>query len=489
VGFRRKTVLFATAALAFCVLISPALADVAALRQAVERVADDGNRRGARVAVHVVAPASGRVVYSRLATEQLIPASNEKLVTAAAALLLLGQDYKFTTRLCSQGAVQDGVLRGDLILRGGGDPTIGGRYDDEDAGAVFRAWAQALKARGIRHVTGGVVADDLFFDRAWYHPSWPPEQAWKWYFPPTSALSINDNCVTITVKPGAAPGAGALLALEPDVAPVDLLNACKTSSTRHAIWFERRAGSPTVKVGGFVKQNSAGYSHGVTVPNPPLYAASTLLKVLREEGIAVDGEAHLVTLEEAGQTRAAGTLCERRTPLLPVLHTMMRRSHNHYAEQVVKTLGAETSGAGSWQNGLSCAAALLEAVGFARDEFHLDDGSGLSRGNRLAPVALTSLLAHVHRSTSGATFKSLLAVPGQAGTLEHRLSEPPYAASIRAKTGYLDGVGALSGYATTRAGTEVAFSILVNDSHNPPGTYSMRQTVDTICRAIVDHAE
>ena len=291
------------------------------------------------------------------------------------------------------------------------------------------------------------------------------------------------------VEPAGDAGSPARLSLDPASAPVELLNVCETSSKRHAIWFERRAGSPVIKVGGFVRAGSAGYAHGVTLANPPLYAAATLAEALAAEGIEVAGRARLTAAQDRQADAPPGqTLCTRRVPLATVLRPMMRRSHNHYAEQIVKTLGAEARGEGSWEAGLGTAAQMLVAIGFSKEEFHLDDGSGLSRANRLSPALLTSLLMHVGRSEFGPTFRSLLAVPGQEGTLRRRLTESPYRESVCAKTGYLDGVGALSGYATTRGGMEVAFSILVNDSHNPVGTYSMRQTVDAICRAIVDHA-
>ncbi|MGD2175929.1 MAG: D-alanyl-D-alanine carboxypeptidase/D-alanyl-D-alanine-endopeptidase [Candidatus Brocadiaceae bacterium] len=466
-------------------LTSVLQADAGDLDREIGRILSTRGRDKARVGIEVVATDSARIVHSERPMEKFIVASNEKLVTAATALTVLGSGYRFVSSAHLDGAVENGRLRGDLVIRGGADPTIGGRYDEVDAITVFRSWAGQLQQRGIREITGDLVADDRYLDREWYHPNWAPEQAWKWYFAPVSALSTNDNCVTVTVKPGGAPGTPARLAVAPPVAPVELVNACTTSSRRHAIWFDRTAGSLQTKVGGFVRTGSAGYSHEVSVPNPPLYAALTLREVLNEEGVRVRGEARLIRPDE---TYGGESVILRRTELLPVLRRMVKRSHNHYAEQVLKTIGAETRGDGSWRGGLRRAADLLVELGFRRGEFELDDGSGLSSGNRLPPAVLTALLLRMRHSPHNETFRSLLAVAGQDGTLRRRLREAPYAGNVRAKTGYLSGAGALSGYATTRSGTEIAFSILVNDDHNPPGTYSMRETVDSICRAIVDHA-
>jgi len=154
----------------------------------------------------------------------------------------------------------------------------------------------------------------------------------------------------------------------------------------------------------------------------------------------------------------------------------------------MKTIGAEAQGAGSWEAGAAGAAEILRRIGFSDDEFCLDDGSGLSRENELTPALVTSLLVEMARPPYGSAFAQLLPVAGVDGTLGRRLTEAPYRGNVRAKTGYLSGVGALSGYATTRSGVAVAFSILINDSHNPPGTYSMRQKLDAICRAIIDGA-
>jgi D-alanyl-D-alanine carboxypeptidase/D-alanyl-D-alanine-endopeptidase (penicillin-binding protein 4) len=470
------------------VLIAPALAEDQ-LAQTVERFASAGARGRAHIGVHVVALRGGRVIYRRSATDPFIPASNEKLVTAAAALDALGEDYFFETGVYAGGPVSDGVLSGNIVLRGGGDPTIGGRYDDEDAMTIFRRWAGVLKDKGIRRVSGDVVADDSFFDRVYYDPDWPAAQAWKWYFPTTSALSINDNCVTISVRPGDSAGDPAVLSMEPDSAPVTLSNQCTTSATKQSIWFARDPDSAVITVGGYAKLKSGGYSDFATVPAPPLYAAHVFMRALQESGIAVDGGARMLRVGEVYRSAGDGPLCVRRTSLVSVLRTMLQHSHNHYAEQVFKTIGTKASVVGTWQAAEAGATAFLEKMGYSGGEFNVADGSGLSRKNRASPALLASLLMQMANGPMGQAWESLLAVPGEEGTLHNRLDGSDYAGRIRAKTGYLDGVGALSGYATCRSGLEVAFSIIVNDERNPVGSYSMRETVDTICRAIVDYAQ
>jgi len=479
------------------VIPSVAAANSAVLEERIGRILSEPPYRRAQVGVHVVELGSGRVIYGRNEERKFIVASNEKLVTAAAALEVLGESYEFRTTVLAQGDIVGGVLHGDLILRGGGDPTLGGRYEEEDALTIFRRWAAVLKARGLQQVTGDVVADDAFFDRISRHPNWSENEASKWYCPTTSALSVNDNCVVITVKPGASAGSPAVLSTTPEGAPVELVNLCKTSPKRQGIWFEHKGEGNVIAVAGLVSQGSAGYSQQVTLPNPPLYAAGLLKEALETEGIEVDGRARLagagrvqpaaaVLLSAGGASAAVQPLCVRRTSLIPVLGVMLKESHNYYAEQLIKTIGAETSGTGSWAAGLARAGAVLREMGFRDTDFNLDDGSGLSRQNRLTPALLTGLLSRIWSSEHGPTMLSLLAAAGEEGTLVRRLTAPPYRGNVRAKTGYINGVSALSGYATTRAGTEIAFSILIND---PSPAYSMREVRDAICRAIVDCAE
>jgi len=476
--------LFAAALCALC-LPSSALGADQTLPARVERVLSAGRLRKASVGICVVRLGDGRVLYSRNADRPFIVASNEKLVTAAAALDALGPDYWFTTRIYARGELKDGVLEGDLILRGGGDPTIGGRYEDQDAEAVMGRWARMLAAKGLGRVRGDVVADDRFFDRQFRHPAWRSDQLWKWHYAPVCGVSVNDNCVEVTVRPGGRVGEAARLLLEPACAPVELKNLCRTHARRNIIWFERRPGSELIRVGGFVKLKVGGFSGLVTVPDPPRYAAVLLKAALESAGIRVEGSARAVDLARDGPVPAGPPLCVRRTALMSVLRVMLKRSDNHYAEQVLKAVGAEATGQGSWRSGTARAGRFLERVGLRPEDFTLDDGSGLSRGNRLTPAALAMLLVAMRRSELGDQFAEMLPVAGRDGTLKRRLAEPPYAGKVRAKTGYLSGVGALSGYATTRGGVEVAFSILINDSANPPGSYSMRRAVDDVCRAML----
>lgn len=480
--WRRKLFPLAASAIVLCM---PAMVRADELADAVTKTLSAPIYRHAKVGVHVVALGTGRVIYARNANDLFTPASNQKLITAAAALQELGAEYVFQTRLCGVGALADGTLEGDILLEACGDPTIGGQDAERDALAELRIWAKGLHEAGIRQVTGDVVVDDSFFDRVFYNPSWPASDAHRDYAPPVGAATVNDNCVTIHARPGSAAGQPAVLSRDPACAPLDLVNSVRTTTRSGGISFARQGDSRQATISGFVKLGSAGESGLLTVPDPTLYTACVLKTALEAENIAVDGSPRAIADQDTTPPERRLVFFVRKTPIVNALGTMMRESHNLTAEVLVKTLGAEAEGRGTWPDGLKVAGFMLKELGFKEDEFTLDDGSGLSRKNKLSPALLTAVLLHMHSSPTGKEYVASLAVAGRTGTLARSLNTAPYKGNVRAKTGYIRGVSGLSGYAKTRSDTAVAFSILINDDR---GSYSFRVLREKICMAIVDHA-
>jgi len=438
----------------------------------------------ATVGVCVVAAGSGRLLYHRNAMESLIPASNQKLLTAATALAELGPDYRFRTELYVLRPRGPDADVGALYLRGGGDPTLSSPSAGYEAEAQFEEWAGLLTAEGVTRVAGDLIVDDSFFDREFVHPDWPARQLWREYCAPVGALSFHDNCVTVTVKPGARAGGPASVRIWPDVPLMEVKNLCKTSERRHLIWFDRQADSPLLRVGGHVRAGSGGYAGRASVPDPGLFAGQAFARVLQREGIELGGRVRRGVLSDS--LRRAEPLAVRSTPLTDVLRVMLEESHNGYAEHVIKTVGAETEGEGSWRAGLARTESLLRSLHFKAGQFKLADGSGISRNNRVTAALICAVLLEVERSGEGELLRELMASPGE-GTLARRFQEADYRDRVWAKTGYLHGVGALSGYARTRSGILVAFSVLINGF---PGSNSeMKRIEDGVVRAIIDHAE
>jgi D-alanyl-D-alanine carboxypeptidase/D-alanyl-D-alanine-endopeptidase (penicillin-binding protein 4) len=397
----------------------------------------------------------------------LVLASTTKLFTSAAALDRLGPDYKFRTRLYRDAEIgEDGILPGHLVVMGGGDPGISGRWYDDDPLAVFRPWAASLAKKGLRGIRDGLLLDVSFFDDARLHSDWPSEQEQRWYQAPVSALSYNDNIVLVRASGGIRPGSPALLGFDPLGPPLlNLISKVATASWRTWVGVSRGAGSHTVVAAGLVGRNRT-WVGDVTVPDPPLYFAAALTQVLRESGIRVDVPPTVKTEPAAEPPAFPGRvlLHTHETPLLSALAVCNKRSQSFFAEQILKTLGAETRGRGTWENGRAEVAAFLSSLGLDPARYELADGSGRSHSNRASAAAYVDFLtALATRWKHFETFKGTLAVAGEPdGTLRHRLQGDATAGKVWAKTGYVDGVVTLCGYVQAESGQMYAFSILLN---------------------------
>ena len=397
----------------------------------------------------------------------LVLASTTKLFTSAAALDRLGPDYKFRTRLYRDAVVgADGVLPGHLVVVGGGDPGISGRWYDDDPLAVFKPWAASLAKKGLRSVRDGLILDVSFFDDVQSHPDWPSEQEQRWYQAPVSALSYNDNVVLVRASGGLRPGTPALLGFDPLGPPLlNLISNVVTAARKTWVGVRREAGSHTVVAAGRVGKNRT-WVGDVTVPDPPLYFAAALSQVLREAGIQVDAPPTVKTEPPTVPAVFAGRvlLHTHETPILSALAVCNKRSQSFFAEQILKTLGAEKRGRGTWENGRAEVSAFLTSLGLDAGRYQLADGSGRAHSNRASAAAYADFLtALATRWKHFDEFKGTLAVAAEPdGTLRHRLLGDATAGKVWAKTGNIAGVVTLCGYVQAQSGQTYVFSILLN---------------------------
>ncbi|MGA7992616.1 MAG: D-alanyl-D-alanine carboxypeptidase/D-alanyl-D-alanine-endopeptidase [Thermoanaerobaculia bacterium] len=438
-------------------------ASPATLEQRLLAIAKHPPVRRSEAGVVVVRLGDAKRLVAVNADRPLVLASATKLFTSAAALDRLGPGYRFRTRLYRDAQIgPDGVLPGHLIVVGGGDPGLSGRWYDDDPLAVFRPWAQSLVTRGLREIQEGLVLDASFFDDVQVHPDWPTEQEARWYQAPVSALSYNDNVVLVRASGGVRPGAPALLGFDPLGPPlVNLISQVVTASRRTRIGVRRTAGSHTVVAAGAVGKNRT-WTGDVTVPDPPLYLAGALAQVLQESGIRISAPPTVWT--EATPPAPRVLLHSHETPLLPVLAVCNKRSQSFFAEQILKTLGAETRGKGTWENGRTEVRAVLGGLGLDPRRYDLADGSGRAHTNRASAGAYADFLeALATRWSHFEDFRTTLAVSGEPdGTLRHRLQTEATRGKVFAKTGNVAGVSTLCGYVTARSGQTYAFAILLN---------------------------
>ncbi|MCU0726002.1 MAG: D-alanyl-D-alanine carboxypeptidase/D-alanyl-D-alanine-endopeptidase [Planctomycetes bacterium] len=465
-------------------LAAPARSDDAAAAAAVGRVLAARGPAAGTYGVFVADARTGAVVFDRDGAALRIPASTMKLVTTAAAWLELGPDFRFETVALRTGPVgSEGSVAGDLVIVGGGDPTLmvtagdggpPGRID-ELAGAIARA--------GVRRIDGDLVLDAGRFDGVERHPDWPSDQLWRWYCAPVAALTVARSCITVRVEPGKAVGEPGRVTLVPRVEVLRPLNETVTVAARkdHRIVVDPPAADGTIRVRGGILAGSGGYDAEVAVPDPVAVFADVFREALVRAGVALRGSVRRQPGAAAG-LRDAVRVASVSTPLFEIVTVANRRSQNLFAECLLKALGREKRGEGSFTAGAAAAAALATRAKAVPGELRQSDGSGLSRNNRVSARFLVAVLGHLYREVPAPErFLATLPAGGEEdGSLSRRLSD--LGNDVRAKTGTIRDVSALAGFVRAKSGRVACFAILVNDPRTDLG--KARALQDEICRAL-----
>jgi D-alanyl-D-alanine carboxypeptidase/D-alanyl-D-alanine-endopeptidase (penicillin-binding protein 4) len=412
----------------------------------------------------------GDVLFEHNAGKLVMPASNMKILTMAAAAERLGWDHRFETTLESAAPIVDGVLQGDLILRGGGDPTIALR--DDVAASTFDDWARQLRDTGVRGIDGRIVADDEALDDEELGAGWAWDDMAFAYSGPISAAVYNESLVRIAVRPGAVEGEPAAIEVVPaEGHGLAIVNAVTTggAGTEASLDVRRERGSATLRIDGAIPVDVAEAPFfTAAVENPALFFARSLKHALSARGLTIAGDA--VDGDSLAPDDPARGAAERRVlarhlsaPLRDTARTFMKVSQNLYGELFVKGIG-RAAGEGSTARGQQAIQETLDGWGVPRDSYILADGSGLSRLNYVSAEALVRVLELIFRDPRHRdAFTQALPIGGQDGTLRNRLGAAWTAGRVRAKTGTISNTRALSGYLTTRGGETLVFSIVANN--------------------------
>jgi D-alanyl-D-alanine carboxypeptidase/D-alanyl-D-alanine-endopeptidase (penicillin-binding protein 4) len=414
-------------------------------------------------------PAS--VLYARDSQKLVMPASNMKLVTLAVAADRLGWSFQYDTRLEALGPTDHGALQGDLVVVGGGDPSITGQ--DFGPAPLFAEWADAMTQAGIRRVNGRLIGDDRLFDRQGLAPGWSWDYLTASYAAPSGALSYNENAIVVRVVPGRAAGTAATI----DAAPVGhglaIRNEVTTGPADSGTHVEisRPPGGLTLTVAGSVPLGGPAVVRGAAVDDPTRFFVEGLRLALRDHGILVrDG---VGTIDERS-TAAVGSprviAVRSSAPLSALAGYFLKVSQNFYADMLLKTMGRAAGRPGSVAEGVRVVRQTLADWGVAPDEIVMNDGSGLSRYDYLTADAVVAVLRHVWQDARlRGPFVSALPVAGHDGTLDTRMRGTILDDRVEAKTGTLANVRSLSGYLETTTGKHVVFAILANNFIAPAG--------------------
>ena len=458
-----------------------------ALVEALETLLTDDAMYGARVGVHVV-DQDLRVLVSHGADKGFLPASNMKLYSSSAALRTLGPKHRFETRLMGGGEIKDGVLSGDVVLVGSGDPTLGA---GENALAPFEAMAAALQEAGIKTIEGRIVADDSIFDDEIMGRGWQWDYQSDDYAAQLSGLCFHHNVVEITLE-GTEVGKLPKFTIYPQVGHVRLASAieCGAAGTKNSLIVRRDRATNTIHVDGQLAVDAKDVKVAATVENPTIFAARALAQVLKEAGIKT-GPA--VDLDSLGSI--PGDPADRRVlasalsaPLAEIVMTLNKRSQNLYAEQIVRAAAVKAGHPGNGEGAAALVAATLREFGIEPRGAVFADGSGLSRRNFVQPQQTIGLLRMMADDEHGAFFFSTLPVAGEDGTLSSRFKGTPAAGHVRAKTGFISYVAALSGK-IERPGEGAApfyFSVMLNQFTCSPT--EAKRVIDAFVVALARHA-
>lgn len=463
-------------------------------RKQIDAVLDAPPMDQVHFGVLAVDAATGKTLYARNAHRKFVPASNQKILVTSTALSLLGPDYRYESALWSNGTLEDGVLDGDLVMVGMGDPTLSQPFWPSGEVAMV-ALADSLRAAGVRRVTGALVVDATRWDSTTVGPTWEVEDLPFAYGSTGGVFALDHGEITVVAIGGQVEGDPVTVNWSPlgspDFVVTHLTTAPSDSSTRvrpdylpesHKLVLEGRVATAATDTLRFALRD------------PVRQAVATLARLLDQRGIEVDGGSRVAWDDgavpnegcEAGriptcpETRRIAGL--RSPPLSEIVEAILEPSQNWMTEQLIRTLGAELGERGSWREGTDVVTRfLVDEVGIDSLDVAPRDGSGLSAYNLVTPRALVRILQYMAAGPNGEMYRHALAEPGEKdSTLERRLTE--LQGRVFAKTGTISNVNSLSGYLVGKDGREVVFSLLSNGSGLPSSR--VRAALDDVIRVL-----
>jgi D-alanyl-D-alanine carboxypeptidase/D-alanyl-D-alanine-endopeptidase (penicillin-binding protein 4) len=419
---------------------------------------------------------SGQVLYEQNADKYFVPASNMKLFTTALALDKLGADFRFHTTIESFAEPSaNGLLRSPLFLVGRGDPNLSNRkfpYELKDEfdgppNKVIAELADAIVARGVKEITGDIVADDSYFPRERYPGGWEiNDMVWE-YGAAISAIVVDDNTVTLTLTPGLRAGDPVVADLEPATPDFAVNNQVTTSApdVKSDLTLRREPGSKLVEVVGTLPAGSSPRKLVLAIQEPALHAAAMLKRLLEQRGVKVDGAAralHLPPGPNPGEKRIV--LAEHVSiPLGESIKLVNKISQNLHAEMLLRAAARQSGLWAKTEDLYKFPQDFYATAGIAPGDVVQSDGSGLSRHDLVTPRAIVALLEFAEKQPWFPPYFDSLPVAGVDGTLQDRLKTTVAMGRIHAKTGSVEHVRALSGFADLPTGRRLVFSLLCNN--------------------------
>lgn len=434
--------------------------------------------RSGQWGVMVVSLTRGDTLFKENAEAEMQPASTMKMFTAAMSLDRFGPDYSFVTAALRDGSVgSDGVLQGNLYLRGSGDPSLSNRLWKGDE--PMDVLARQIAAAGVKRVHGDIVGDASAFDDQLVPEGWQTRYLGAAYAAKVSALSLNENVVWVVVQPN---GRTADVHLDPATTTIPVQSSVRVVGGSGGRIRAMRRSDGTVAVSGSIGSRSGPLRYSLVVDDPALFATGALRASLEKAGITVDGTTRLGTTP----ANAAQVAAIKSPPLAEIVTQMDRESINLFAELLFRsTARAATGRAGSAETGLNSLRTFLsQKVGAHPQDVSVSDGSGLSVLDHVTPRSMVKLLAYAHRAPWGSTFHASLPLEGESGTLKRHGRYTPAHGNLHAKTGTTNTVASLGGYVTAKDGEIIAFSFIYNGADRWNAKATMDQMGATLAEFV-----
>nr|WP_243458032.1 D-alanyl-D-alanine carboxypeptidase/D-alanyl-D-alanine-endopeptidase [Sporosarcina sp. Te-1] len=473
-------------AVASSTLTSNSSVESTSLEKKLDTILQDSKLAGGITGVTVRNRSNGAIVYSQFGDIRLRPASNMKLLTGAAAMDVLGPDYQFSTEVLMDGELKSGQLKGTLYLKGKGDPTLLKEDLDE--------FAKQLKAQGITKINGDLVADDSWYDNVRYSQdlNWSDEHNYVGAQVSALTLSPNDDydagTVIVEVNAAAKAGEPSVVTVTPATNYVEIVNNAKTvgKDEKKTISIEREHGTNRIFIEGNIPVDGTRTRSWTAVWEPTELTLDVFQKSLKEQGIQLIGNGKVKTGIAPANATVLAT--KKSMPLKDLYIPFMKLSNNGHAETLVKEMGRVKAGDGSWDTGLDVMKNTLKGLGLNTDSIVLRDGSGMSHKNLVSADDLSTLLYRVQDKSWFPAFEASLPVAGNedrmiGGTLRNRMGGGAAAGNVKAKTGSITGVSTLTGYVTAKDGTELIFSVMINNYVSGPVT----PIEDAIANVLAEH--
>ncbi len=432
----------------------------------------------AQIGIYVISRKTGEVIYEKGASRLFVPGSLAKLVTASAALEMLGPDFVFETKLFYDGTIQNGVLNGNLYLQASGDPTL--------TTADIEALTLQIKLLGIQTIKGSLIVDLSVFDTIQMGPGWMWDEPATVSHSKLDSLMVNHSCLSVWTAPSSVMGEKPTVLLSPDYGLYAVRDLAITGKERGKFEVTRQYLLPdgVITVQGTVELGTAPELHLIPVDNPHIYASRLFKKLMEKTGLELKGCVRVGSISQKAKEIAK----QRSKPLSLIVYEMLKDSDNLYADALFKKIGASVlSGPGSWENGAKAIRKFLEnRVNICSgEEIRILDGSGLTRYNLLSPKQVATLLFWIDNdSLFGPEFFAALPVSGGNGTLKNRMLAD--VGRVRAKTASMTGLSGLAGVIKSSSGEEFIFALLINNFTGPLKTLR-EQIEDEICKQLLKY--